>query len=564
MRASWSLIGIVLAACSASGSNSGNGGSGGAGATSGAGGSAGNATGGSGGSIVVDGGLDSGGGNSGQDPTTCAEAAATASYVGCDFWAATVANNVWSIFDFTVIVANAGTAPAHIKVSRNGGTVTGTVQPNGLYKFYLPWVPQVKGPDTGTCGLETGLTASVHAKNAAYHVTSDVPVTVYQFNALEYKPAGGPPGKDWSSCPGYQMCTTGVPHKVGCFSYSNDASLLLPTTALTGDYRVTGLVGEQTGLAKGNGAYVAIVGTADGTTVTVKVSATGDIMAGAGAGADAGTDAGADLQATPAGGTATFEVDAGDVVELASTFKADLSGSLVKADKPVEVIAGMPCVEIPTGADACDHVEESVFPAQTLGKHYFVVPPTGPLGNVPGQQVKMVGNVDGTTLTYAGFKPGQAPTTLNAGQVVNLGIVKQAFEVEGNHEFGVETFMQGGSIVDPNGGEGDPSMSVATSVEQYRKKYVFLAPTDYDINYIDIVVPSGEKAALDGQAIATPTPISSGFGVSRNHLGAGANGAHVLVGDKPLGIQVLGYGQYTSYQYPGGSNLIHIAPPPPK
>jgi hypothetical protein len=30
-----------------------------------------------------------------------------------------------------------------------------------------------------------------------------------------------------------------------------------------------------------------------------------------------------------------------------------------------------------------------------------------------------------------------------------------------------------------------------------------------------------------------------------------------------VGIQVVGYGSYTSYQYPGGLNLTLIAPPPP-
>ncbi len=543
---------IAAAACSANGDT--KSGTGGGGGTSGSGGASGGAAGASGTGGGIDAGFDSsgGGGNTGVDPKTCAEAAATASYVGCDFWPTTVANSVWSIFDFTVIVANAGDANAHITIERNGGKVEGDVAPNGLTKFYLPWVPEVKGQDTDTCGTATSLKTSVHAKNAAYHLTSTVPVTVYQFNALEYKPAGGPAGKDWSTCPGNQMCTVGVPHKTGCFSYSNDASLLLPTTALTGNYRVMGLVGEQTFINTGNGAYVAITGTQDNTNVSVKVSSTGNIIAGA------------DITDTAAGATATFTLNAGEVVELVSKYNADLSGSLVKADKPVQVIGGMPCVRIPAGQDACDHVEESVFPAETLGKHYFVVPPTGPNGDVPGHEVHLVGNVDGTQLCYPGVQPASAPATLAAGQVVNLGVVTQPFEIEGDHEFGIETFMQGGSIVDPNGGEGDPSMSVATSVEQYRKKYVFLAPNDYDVSYIDVVAPDGASLTIDGQAAAAATPIGSGFGVSRNHLGAGANGAHLLISDQPVGIQVAGYGQYTSYQYPGGSNLLPIAPPPIK
>ena len=57
---------------------------------------------------------------------------------------------------------------------------------------------------------------------------------------------------------------------------------------------------------------------------------------------------------------------------------------------------------------------------------------------------------------------------------------------------------------------------------------------------------------------------ASGYGVARYKLGPGNSGAHTLMSDKPVGIQVMGYGQYTSYQYPGGSDLLAIAPPPVK
>jgi hypothetical protein len=36
----------------------------------------------------------------------------------------------------------------------------------------------------------------------------------------------------------------------------------------------------------------------------------------------------------------------------------------------------------------------------------------------------------------------------------------------------------------------------------------------------------------------------------------------VLTASTGVGIQIIGYGQYTSYQYPGGLNLSVIAPPP--
>lgn len=94
---------------------------------------------------------------------------------------------------------------------------------------------------------------------------------------------------------------------------------------------------------------------------------------------------------------------------------------------------------------------------------------------------------------------------------------------------------------------------------------MFLAPDDYDVNFVDVVQPMDATLTLDGKAVtAKPTAMSSGFGVTRIQLGVGNKGAHVLTASAPVGIQVLGYGTYTSYQHPGGLNLGKIAPTPIK
>ncbi len=487
----------------------------------------------------------------GVDPTNCADAATNHTYVGCDFWPTVVANNVWSIFDYAVIVANAGSTPADVTVTRGGATVaTVTVQPNALQKIFLPWVADLKGPDADNCGSAAPLSATVKSAGGAYHLVASVPVTVYQFNALEYQGQGGPPGKDWSSCPGNTECPG--EGSIGCFSFSNDASLLLPSTAMTGNYRITGQAGWP---AADIGPYMAITGTKDGTTATVYLSGNAHVFAGGG------------VPATNAGGTFTVSLNAGDVVEVVADSSSDLSGSLVKATNPVQVITGLPCIQAPLGVAACDHIEESVFPAETLGKHYFVTAPTGPNGNVPGHIVRIYGNVDGTKLTYSNNKPAGAPATINAGQVVDLGVVTKDFEVVGTNEFAIGSFMLGGDVqdpLDPVASKGDPSQSLCTSLEQYRLKYIFLAPNDYDVSYVDVIQPSGTKVMLDGVLAPAATSITgTSYGVARVKLGAGNEGAHVLTADKPVGIQVMGYGSYTSYQYPGGLNLTTIAPPPP-
>jgi hypothetical protein len=499
-----------------------------------------------------------------DDPTTCDDAAQWQSYVGCDFWPTVVANSVWSIFDYAVVVANAGTAAASVTITGPLGTnQSQTIAPNALGTFYLPWVPALKGSDSDQCGTPPPLTASVIAAASAFHLVSSVPVTVYQFNAIEYAGRGGPPGKDWSSCPGDQMCTdtnsSNHGTKLGCFSFTNDSSLLLPSTALTANYRVTAYPG-QTATPSGQpplpitASYIAITGISPTTNVRILVAPSGDVLAGAG------------VKATAGGQELDLTLDAGDVAELTSDLGSqfDLSGSLITANNPIQVIAGAPCDEVPEGNWACDHLEQSVFPVETLGTQYFVPMPSGPLGHPVAHVVRIYGNVDGTALTYAPAMPPGCAATIDAGQVIDCGEVDADFEVTGTNEFAVATFMLGGSVVDPTTFEGDPSQSLMASVEQYRTKYVFLAPTDYDMNLIDVVAPAGTEMVLDGKTVdwGVQTPIAGGYNVWRLDL-VGNSSAHVLEATTGVGVQVLGYGLYTSYQYPAGLNLKHIAPPPP-
>lgn len=384
---------------------------------------------------------------------------------------------------------------------------------------------------------------------------------------------GGAPGKDWSTC---QKLNISAPE---CYSYSNDASLLLPSTAMTGSYRLMGSYGfsrhpmqEGTStpdlsqpLQPGAAPYFVVTGTADGTNVSVKLGPKGKVVAGHG------------IIATPAGGTVTFRLDTGDVAEvLGGTGREfDFSGSLLTADKPVQVITGVPCIDYPLDTVACDHVEETVFPAQTLGRHYAVTTPTGPKKNRVAHAVRLCGNVDGTTLTYKPSAPPGCPSSLDAGDVVDCGeLTNLDFEVKGTHELGVAMLMIGASKADPsfNGSsftvlQGDPSQSFAVTVAQYRLKYVFLAPNDYKTNFVDVIAPAGTKVDLDSTDVTSKlTPIAgTDFLIGRLELVNAGDGTHVLKADKPVGIQVLGYGDYTTYMFPGGLNLGEkIAPIPPK
>ena len=325
---------------------------------------------------------------------------------------------------------------------------------------------------------------------------------------------------------------------------------------MTGNYLVVGHGGWAAALM---GATTSITATTANTTVTIKVSSTGQVLAGG------------NIAATAAGATLTLNLNAGDVAELVggTADTNDNSGSIITANNPIQVITGMPCLDVPDSSPACDHVEETVFPAETLGEDYIVTQPTVPLANAVVHNVRIYGEFPNTTLTYAPSMPPSCPTTITTGQVVNCGQVSQDFEVKGSQPFAVATYSDGASVVDPNTAapnqQGDPDESMAVAVPQFRSSYVFLAPTDYPNNYVDVIAPAGTAVTIDGAtSTATATPVgSSGFGIMRIKLSNTGTGAHTLTANNPVGIQVMGYGSYTSYTYPGGLDLQHISPPPP-
>ena len=90
------------------------------------------------------------------------------------------------------------------------------------------------------------------------------------------------------------------------------------------------------------------------------------------------------------------------------------------------------------------------------------------------------------------------------------------------------------------------------------EQYTFLAPSDYETNYADVLVPTGAQVTL---ARCTTASCGGKYYAKLDNSGSGVHGHHrqELEG---LGLQVAGFGAATAYYYPGGLNLIHISAPP--
>ncbi len=572
---SWVCLGslsLAVYACSA-------GGSGGASHVgSGATGNTGNGTG-SGGTTNINTGsggttnINPGGGSSSmnqESPDSCADAATGKTYVGCDFWPTVVYNPVYNVFDFAAVVANAGTAPANVTVSRGTMSATATVMPGSLQEIRLPWVPELKGPAFNQLTQGSRPTTSVRVDGGAYHLVSTVPVTVWQFNPVEYKKDAAELATEMRTCDYPPTMSNG--DGTNCESVSADAALLIPSTALTGNYRVSSKSALPIGITDGTGVSdsaggFTITATANATHVKIQLS---DDMAG-----------GTGITAAKKGDVVEYDLNAGDVLELlsmpapyAGMPHSDLSGSIVNATLPVQVIGFNPLTTVPSqavppaGSCCADHLEETVLPAEVLGKHYVVAPPSTHTGKNSGHYVRFMGDFDGTTLLYKGNPPAGAPGALSAGQIVEVDAAA-SFEVLASQPFSITSIMKSGTVQngctnDPDCYIGDPSMTDVIAVEQYRTQYIFLAPDDFPYNWADVVIPVGANVMLDGAPLGgTLEPIDDTYNLARVPLMPGSTmGAHKVVSDQPIGLQVMGYGHATSYSYPGGLNLNFIADVP--
>ena len=103
---------------------------------------------------------------------------------------------------------------------------------------------------------------------------------------------------------------------------------------------------------------------------------------------------------------------------------------------------------------------------------------------------------------------------------------------------------------------GDPAMALAVATSQFRKSYLFHAPSNYEASYVNIIARTGVPVSVDGATVSGFTAIgSTGYSVARRSLSNAGNGSHSAVSTEGFGISVYGYGKYTSYWYPGGSDL---------
>lgn len=561
------------------------------------------------------------------------------SYLGCEFFAtdldnaAIAAGRDASAQQYAIVVSNPGNYPTDVVVEIDTGAFGGEtvseviaqqrVLPGDLEVFELPrreldgssffmpcsddamctsasqqcWCrdglrPGDEGAGDCRCrssatgsGLNDGTHSALTAH--AFRVRSSLPIVAYQFNPLD---------------------------NVGVFS--NDASLLLPTSGMGVRYTVVGW--PQT-IANSDlpdedfdprvtdedlRAFLAIVGTSEGTQLTVTLGPEVRRVVGLpGATEDYGP-----------GDVIELELGAFDVVNLETQgFNADFTGTRVVANPghPVAVFTGSEASDAPRfttllNRQCCaDHLEEQIFPDDALGRRFFIgLTPrrsaalnaaflgTDSVGEfAEPESVRIVAVGGGTTTietTIEQFDGSRLTLELSEGESATLEST-QDFEINASQAIAVLQVLSSQEAVgipsDYPG--GDPAILAVPPVDQYRQDYVFLTPDLYAFDFVTIVAPASAQILLDEQpltefecSVAAADGIERMMGdpppewlvyrcqlsfpdvVGRPNVrvedGIQNDGYHTLRATEEVSVVVSGFDAFVSYAYVGGADLESI------
>jgi hypothetical protein len=149
----------------------------------------------------------------------------------------------------------------------------------------------------------------------------------------------------------------------------------------------------------------------------------------------------------------------------------DLSGTQVASNKPLSVISGHECIQIPSNKGGCDQVLTQIPPSVMWGKEYLLVPAAG---RNSGQMIKIQSSVDNTTIKHNCINDATTEVTLENVYEMQTSS-RKACHLQSDQPILVAQFTLG----QETDGLGDPSLMIIPPVEQYVQQTSFtILPTN--------------------------------------------------------------------------------------
>jgi hypothetical protein len=410
-------------------------------------------------------------------------------------------------------------------------------------EFFLGFLPNPLGAATASVNLtsDVATSATVQYPAVSPSFSQTVALTPGQVTVVNV-PAGAhanwTAGRVLNNAVRVAGAEEFVAYVVNRAPFTSDAGMALPIDALGTSYLVTTARGSA--IVGQDRSQFLVLAAFDGTTVTVTPTATVRIPA-------PGTNA-------PPGVPFQVTLNRGEGFRAeALNSGADLSGTLIEADRPLAMVNGNLCTNVPTTTAFCDHIFEVGHPLRSWGTRVLVT-------NLPNRAGGSVYRVMASESATVVSLDGVPQATLNRGQFFELGPIAGSHLFEGTAPIWVTQFMTGSTS--PGANAGDPAMANMIPPDQFLERYTFstVGGGQFNRHFLSLIAPSSAVGTLllDGTPVAAGsfTPIgSTGFSAAVVPL---AEGSHTTSSTVPHGITVEGLNQDDSYIYPGGARVAFI------
>jgi hypothetical protein len=237
----------------------------------------------------------------------------------------------------------------------------------------------------------------------------------------------------------------------------------------------------------------------------------------------------------------------------------DVTGTIITSSKPVGVVGGVMCANVPAENPYCDHICDMIPPTRTWATTYYTAPYINRKG---GDGMLVIAKEDNTTITRTSKSGTRTHCVLNKYQSYMRHDIDEASKWSSDKPFLLVQYCNSTDYPDPgsNNGIGDPNMTIVNSVEQFSPYVLFQTPKIRTAeiqfrNYVNVIV---HKAAVtstkfDGQNIGGKMNAIDLPGTEYT-IFRGSDlkpGAHTIVSDSGVGVYIYGYGSYDSYAWTG-------------
>ncbi|XP_067661592.1 uncharacterized protein [Haliotis asinina] len=266
--------------------------------------------------------------------------------------------------------------------------------------------------------------------------------------------------------------------KVSVYGYVNqynamDGFLALPVKTLSNEYIAVTYYSHA-----GAGGHVIIAATENDTIVNVTLS----------------TTANCNSTRMMQGDILAFRLQMRDVVRVYCD--RDITGTLIKANKPVAVLSGNPLTQVPKKVDFPDNLVEMLIPTYAFGRKYAL----GPIaGRQCGVVYRIVAEQHGTEV----FESDGTRHVLSARTFKDLDFTQADYRcITSSKPVMVVQFAKG-QAADGSALEGDPFMAIMPPVERYTSSYVLDLITSSStpgyilVPYVSVFVAKNDSSGLE-------------------------------------------------------------------